>query len=132
VVRGAQRAIVSHAPRSAPSRGVASAAPAAAAAASTASGRTPDRRVAVPPAPLKPVSSASSSRRLVASQPEGAASPLKDEDRIFTNLYGQRSPFLDGAKARGDWHRTKDLVAKGRDWIIDEMKAVSSRRIALF
>ena len=24
--------------------------------------------------------------------------------------------------ARGDWHRTKDLVLKGRDWIIDEMK----------
>jgi NADH:ubiquinone oxidoreductase subunit F (NADH-binding) len=24
--------------------------------------------------------------------------------------------------ARGDWHRTKDLVAKGTDWIIDQMK----------
>lgn len=24
--------------------------------------------------------------------------------------------------ARGDWHRTKDLVEKGTDWIIDQMK----------
>ena len=24
--------------------------------------------------------------------------------------------------ARGDWHRTKDLVQKGTDWIIAEMK----------
>ncbi|WZZ30310.1 hypothetical protein YC2023_013711 [Brassica napus] len=23
---------------------------------------------------------------------------------------------------RGDWHRTKDLVLKGTDWIVDEMK----------
>jgi len=27
-----------------------------------------------------------------------------------------------GALARGDWHRTKDLVAKGPDWIVDQMK----------
>ena len=27
-----------------------------------------------------------------------------------------------GAMARGDWHRTKDLVCKGTDWIIDQMK----------
>ncbi len=47
---------------------------------------------------------------------------LKDKDRIFTNLYGWESPFLDGAKPRGDWDGTKALIAKGRDWIIDEMK----------
>lgn len=29
---------------------------------------------------------------------------------------------LQGAIARGDWHRTKDLVVKGTDWIIDQMK----------
>ena len=27
-----------------------------------------------------------------------------------------------GALARGDWHRTKDLVTKGTDWIVDQMK----------
>ena len=47
---------------------------------------------------------------------------LKDEDRIFTNLYGKHDPFLKGAVSRGDWYRTKDLVLKGADWIINEMK----------
>lgn len=47
---------------------------------------------------------------------------LDDKDRIYTNLYGWESPFLDGAKARGDWDGAKEIVAKGRDWIIDEMK----------
>lgn len=83
---------------------------------------------------------------------------LKDEDRIFTNLYRQGDPFikvtldlllvpvshemlypvlcmsflsfgslnklvqLQGAMARGDWYRTKDLVIKGSDWIVSEMK----------
>ena len=27
-----------------------------------------------------------------------------------------------GALARGDWYKTKDLVQKGTDWIIAEMK----------
>lgn len=82
---------------------------------------------------------------------------LKDEDRIFTNLYCQGDPFIkvsgfhlfgghskfvacavcrislmlmeaaetgdvQGAMARGDWYRTKDLVLKGTDWIISEIK----------
>ncbi|KAH9557579.1 hypothetical protein CY35_07G090700 [Sphagnum magellanicum] len=47
---------------------------------------------------------------------------LKDEDRIFTNLYGVHDPFLKGAVKRGDWYRTKDLVLKGTDWIVNEMK----------
>uniref|UniRef100_A0A6N2MUI1 NADH-ubiquinone oxidoreductase 51kDa subunit iron-sulphur binding domain-containing protein n=1 Tax=Salix viminalis TaxID=40686 RepID=A0A6N2MUI1_SALVM len=47
---------------------------------------------------------------------------LKDEDRIFTNLYGMQDPFLKGAMKRGDWHRTKDLVLKGTDWIVNEVK----------
>ncbi|KAG4191499.1 hypothetical protein ERO13_A07G097600v2 [Gossypium hirsutum] len=47
---------------------------------------------------------------------------LKDEDRIFTNLYGLHDPFLKGAMKRGDWYRTKDLVLKGADWIVNEMK----------
>ncbi|GAB2234274.1 hypothetical protein Drorol1_Dr00003520 [Drosera rotundifolia] len=47
---------------------------------------------------------------------------LKDEDRIFTNLYGLHDPFLKGAMKRGDWYRTKDLVLKGTDWIVNEVK----------
>ncbi len=47
---------------------------------------------------------------------------LNDSDRIFTNLYGWEPFSLKQAKARGDWDGTKDIIAKGRDWIIDEMK----------
>jgi hypothetical protein len=27
-----------------------------------------------------------------------------------------------GAMSRGDWHMTKEILTKGRDWIIDQMK----------
>ena len=47
---------------------------------------------------------------------------LKDEDRIFTNLYGLHDWGLEGARKRGAWDGTAALLAKGRDWIIDEMK----------
>ncbi len=47
---------------------------------------------------------------------------LDDKDRIFNNLYGWSSHGLQDAQARGDWDKTRDILAKGRDWIIDEMK----------
>ncbi len=47
---------------------------------------------------------------------------LRDSDRIFTNLYGFHDWRLKGAMSRGDWNGTKDILAKGRDWIIEEMK----------
>jgi NADH-quinone oxidoreductase subunit F len=47
---------------------------------------------------------------------------LSDKDRIFTNLYGEHDFRLAGARARGDWDGTKDILARGRDAIIDEMK----------
>jgi len=47
---------------------------------------------------------------------------LKDQDRIFTNLYGDGDPFIKGAEKRGDWHKTKDILGMGQDWIIDEIK----------
>ena len=52
---------------------------------------------------------------------------LSDKDRIFTNLYGVHDFRLKGAKARGDWDGTKDIIAKGRDWIIEEMKTSGLR-----
>ena len=52
---------------------------------------------------------------------------LQDKDRIFQNLYGLHDTGLAGARARGDWDGTKDILAKGRDWIIDEMKASGLR-----
>jgi len=52
---------------------------------------------------------------------------LADKDRIFTNLYAQHDWRLAGAKTRGDWDGTKDILAKGRDAIINEMKASGLR-----
>jgi len=52
---------------------------------------------------------------------------LKDKDRIFTNLYGEHDWRLQGALKRGDWYKTKEMVVKGRDWIINEIKASGLR-----
>ena len=47
---------------------------------------------------------------------------LKDQDRIFTNLYGKYDWRIESAMKRGDWHRTKDLMHMGPDWLIQEAK----------
>ena len=52
---------------------------------------------------------------------------LQDKDRIFTNLYGLHDWRLAGARARGDWDGTAAILARGRDAIIDEMKASGLR-----
>jgi len=52
---------------------------------------------------------------------------LADKDRIFTNLYGYQPWNLAAARARGDWDNTKDILARGPDAIIDEIKASGLR-----
>ena len=52
---------------------------------------------------------------------------LSDKDRIFTNLYGLHDPMLAGARARGDWDGTAALLARGRDALIEEVKASGLR-----
>jgi NADH-quinone oxidoreductase subunit F len=52
---------------------------------------------------------------------------LADRDRIFTNLYGRHDWGLEGALARGDWDGTRDILLKGRDWIIEQVKASGLR-----
>ena len=47
---------------------------------------------------------------------------LQDKDRIFTNIYGWQEAGLSGAKKRGDWDNTKDILALGHDEIVDRMK----------
>ena len=47
---------------------------------------------------------------------------LEDKDRIFTNLYGFHDWGLEGAKSRGAWNATGDILSCGRAWIIDNMK----------
>ncbi|MEM6538285.1 MAG: NADH-quinone oxidoreductase subunit NuoF [Pseudomonadota bacterium] len=52
---------------------------------------------------------------------------LQDKDRIFTNLSGRHDPGLEGARQRGAWNGTKDILAMGPDWIIDQVKASGLR-----
>ena len=52
---------------------------------------------------------------------------LEDKDRIFTNLYGMHDRTLAGAKARGHWDGTAGIIQKGRDWIVEQMKASGLR-----
>ncbi|MDO9471537.1 MAG: NADH-quinone oxidoreductase subunit NuoF [Caulobacter sp.] len=47
---------------------------------------------------------------------------LEDKDRIFTNLYGLHDWGLEGAKTRGCWNATKDMLDAGPAWIIDNIK----------
>ena len=52
---------------------------------------------------------------------------LKDEDRIFTNLYGWGDAGLKGAKSRGDWSNTAKLLKLGHDEIVERIKASGLR-----
>ena len=47
---------------------------------------------------------------------------LKEEDKIFKNLYGYDDWGIEGSRERGIWTNTKDLIAKGSDYIIEEIK----------
>lgn len=58
---------------------------------------------------------------------ERAYGGLKDADRIFTNIYGQHDFKLNGALKRGDYYKLKELIEKGSDWIINEVKASGLR-----
>ena len=47
---------------------------------------------------------------------------LDVNNKIFTNLYGYESYDINSSLKRGDWSNTKNLVQKGRDWILNELK----------
>src|ERR671921_995293 len=52
---------------------------------------------------------------------------LEDKDRAFKNLYGLHDWGLKGARARGAWDGTKEILARGRDALINEIKASGLR-----
>ncbi len=52
---------------------------------------------------------------------------LADKDRIFTNIYGIQDRSLAGARKRGLWDNTAEILGRGRDKIIEEMKASGLR-----
>ena len=47
---------------------------------------------------------------------------LKKEDKIFKNLYGHNDWNLKGALDRGIWDNTKNILDKGSDYIVEEIK----------
>src|ERR1700677_5045188 len=52
---------------------------------------------------------------------------LADKDRIFRNLYGRHDWGLVGARSRGAWDGTKAILEKGRDGIVNDVKASGLR-----
>ena len=52
---------------------------------------------------------------------------LKEEDKIFKNLYGFEDWSLKGAKQRGVWSNTKEIIEKGSDFIVEEIKSSQLR-----
>ena len=82
--------------------------------------------------PLAATSSTPSQTRTYATVQEGQPQQrryggLKDQDRIFQNLYGHHGTDLKSAKKYGDWHKTKEIVGKGHEWLINEIKASGLR-----
>ena len=69
------------------------------------------------------------------SAPIGGQTTLLDEGLTdarrqrphFRNLYGQGDWGLEGARARGAWDGTKAILEKGRDAIVNEVKASGQR-----
>ena len=52
---------------------------------------------------------------------------LREEDKIFKNLYGFEDWSLAGAKKRGIWSNTKEIIEKGSDFIVEEIKSSQLR-----
>ncbi|ODT57565.1 MAG: NADH-quinone oxidoreductase subunit F, partial [Phenylobacterium sp. SCN 69-14] len=52
---------------------------------------------------------------------------LEDKDRIFTNLYGLHDWGLEGAKTRGAWNGTREMLKQTPEWLCDQIKASGLR-----
>jgi hypothetical protein len=62
-----------------------------------------------------------------AEEEPGDGAGRAQEDRIFQNLYGHHGADLKSAQKYGDWHKTKEILLKGHEWIISEIKASGLR-----
>ncbi len=47
---------------------------------------------------------------------------LNKKDKIFNNLYGLKGNGLNTAFKLGDWSESKEIIAKGKDWILKQVK----------
>ena len=46
---------------------------------------------------------------------------IKEEDKIFKNLYNDLGWEIDNSINREDWKNTKEIICKGSEWIINEV-----------
>ena len=53
---------------------------------------------------------------------------LKLENKIFKNLYNDLGWEIESALKRDDWKDTKNIISKGREWIINEVKTSELKR----
>lgn len=79
---------------------------------------------------LPSASAAARPARSFATVQDGAAPKkhyggLRDQDRIFTNLYGHHGTDLKTAMKYGDWYKTKEIILKGHDWVCRPAGTVS-------
>lgn len=84
----------------------------------------------IPKAATSVLSTRSQQRNFATVQegtPQRIHGGLKDQDRIFQNLYGHHGTDLKNAQKYGDWHKTKEIILKGHDWIINEIKTSGLR-----
>ena len=56
---------------------------------------------------------------------------LKEEDKIFKNLYNNLGWTLEESLKRSDWSNTKEIISKGKEWIINEIKEVEVEQVFL-
>ena len=47
---------------------------------------------------------------------------LNKKDKIFNNLYGLKGNGLNTAFKLGDWSESKEIITKGKDWILKQVK----------
>ena len=52
---------------------------------------------------------------------------LSDQDKIFQNLHGFDDAFLEGAKKRGSWSNTKEILSKSQNDVIELVKSSQLR-----
>lgn len=52
---------------------------------------------------------------------------IDKKDLIFTNISGTEPNDIASAKKRGDWKSTKQLISKGREWIVEQVRASGLR-----
>lgn len=52
---------------------------------------------------------------------------LKDQDRVFTNLDGKKSPYLEDARKRGIWKSVRQILKRPYKDLIEEIKTSGLR-----